>query len=103
MNGFYLKALILLRFRLNKIKKKTITIMKFNQNLLQYEGELVVYDQIPLDLTTQQVRDWVFQTGEPSSTLILYYYKKKLDQIRDKKLESLFSNSNLKKENDYDE
>ena len=79
--------------------------MKFNQSLLKYDDDLVVYDQIRLDLTTQQVRDWVFQTEESPSTLILYYYKKKLDEIRDKKLESLFNNSNSKIErgNDNDQ
>ncbi len=76
--------------------------MKFNHSLLKYDRDILIYDDIRLDLTRQQVTDWVFQTGDSSSTLILYYYKKELDQIRDKKLESLFPNSNLKKENDND-
>ena len=63
--------------------------MKFNKNLLKYEDEYVFYDGIKLKITRQNIQDYVLQSGMIPETLILFYYKKEISEIRDKQLEKL--------------
>lgn len=63
--------------------------MKFNKNLVKYENEDVFYDGIKLKITRQNIQDYVIQTGMIPETVILFYYKKEISEIRDKQLEKL--------------
>lgn len=65
--------------------------MKFDKNLVSYSGEEVYYDGIKLSITRQNVQDFVLQTDMRPESIILFYYKKELDQIRDKQLEDLLN------------
>ena len=65
--------------------------MIFNRNLLKFNNEEVYYDDIKLPITRQNIQDYTLQTNMPSEGLILFYYKKELSQLRDKKLESLLN------------
>ncbi len=63
--------------------------MKFNKNLVQYENEDVFYDGIKLKITRQNIQDYVIQTGMNAETIILFYYKKEISELRDKQLEKI--------------
>lgn len=63
--------------------------MKFDPKKIQFIVDSVYYDGIDVGLTRQMILDWTVQTGEDSYTIIQYYYKKKISEIRDKKLEEL--------------
>ncbi len=63
--------------------------MKFNKNLVQYENEDVFYDGIKLKITRQNIQDYVVQTGMGGETIILFYYKKEISELRDKQLEKI--------------
>jgi hypothetical protein len=63
--------------------------MKFNKNLVQYENEDVFYDGIKLKITRQNIQDYVVQTDMGAETIILFYYKKEISELRDKQLEKI--------------
>jgi len=63
--------------------------MKFDPKKIQFIVDSVYYDGIDVGLTRQMILDWTVQTGEDSYAIIHYYYKKKISEIRDKKLEEL--------------
>jgi hypothetical protein len=63
--------------------------MIFNKNLVKYENEDVFYDGIKLKITRQNIQDYVLQSGMIPETIILFYYKKEISEIRDKQLEKL--------------
>ncbi len=63
--------------------------MKFNKNLVKYENEDVFYDGIKLKITRQNIQDYVIQTGMNAETIILFYYKKEISELRDKQLEKI--------------
>lgn len=65
--------------------------MKFKKNLISYSGEDVYYDGVKLSITRQNIQDYVLQTGFAAETLIIFYYKRELQQIRDKQLELLLN------------
>jgi hypothetical protein len=65
--------------------------MKFDRNLVRFEGEDVYYDNIKLAITRQNIQDYALQTGMGSEYLIIFYYKKEISQIRDKQLEQLLN------------
>jgi hypothetical protein len=65
--------------------------MKFNKELLIFKGEEVFYDDIKLKVTRQNVQDYVIQTDMKAESIIMFYYKKELDQIRDKQLEQILN------------
>lgn len=65
--------------------------MKFNKNLISYSGEDVYYDGIKISITRQNIQDYVLQTGQSAESLIIFYYKRELQQIRDKQLEQLLN------------
>lgn len=65
--------------------------MKFNKELLRFKGEEVYYDDIKLKITRQNVQDYVIQTDMTSESIIMFYYKKELDQIRDKQIEQILN------------
>ncbi len=68
--------------------------MKFNKNLVQYENEDVFYDGIKLKITRQNIQDYVIQTDMGAETIILFYYKKEISELRDKQLEKIFNEKN---------
>jgi hypothetical protein len=65
--------------------------MKFNKNLVQYNHEDVYYDGIKLKITRQNIQDYVLQTDMSGESIIMFYYKKEISQLRDKQLEKLFN------------
>lgn len=65
--------------------------MKFNRSLLKFKGDDVIYNDIQIGLTRTNLLDYVSQTGYTSEELILFYYKKSIDKIRDKQLEQLLN------------
>ena len=65
--------------------------MKFDKNLVSYLGEEVHYDSIKLSITRQNIQDYVLQTNMNPESIILFYYKKELSQIRDKQLEQILN------------
>ena len=65
--------------------------MKFNKNLVQYNHEDVYYDGIKLQITRQNIQDYVLQTDMSGESIIMFYYKKEISQLRDKQLEKLFN------------
>jgi hypothetical protein len=65
--------------------------MKFNKDLVQYNHEDVYYDDIKLQITRQNIQDYVLQTNMSPESIIIFYYKKELSQIRDKQLEKLIN------------
>jgi len=65
--------------------------MIFNRNLLKFNNEEVYYNDIKLPITRQNVQDYTLQTNMSSEGLILFYYKKELQCIRDKQLEQLLN------------
>lgn len=65
--------------------------MKFNKKLVRFSGEDVYYGGIKLQISRQNILDYVLQTGMTSDTIIIFYYKKELSQIRDKQLEQILN------------
>ena len=65
--------------------------MKFNKDLVQYNHEDVYYDDIKLQITRQNIQDYVLQTNMSPESIIIFYYKKELSKIRDKQLEKLLN------------
>ena len=65
--------------------------MKFNKDLVRYNHEDVYYDDIKLQITRQNIQDYVLQTNMSPESIIIFYYKKELSQIRDKQLEKLLN------------
>ena len=61
--------------------------MDFNKHLVRYKGEEIYYDGIKIQISRQNVQDYVLQTGMNPESIIIFYYKKELSQIRDKQLE----------------
>lgn len=68
--------------------------MKFNKELLSYEHENVYYDGIKLSISRQNIQDYTLQTEMSAESIIIFYYKKELNQIRDKRLEQLLNERN---------
>lgn len=62
--------------------------MKFNRNLVYFEDNDVFYDGIKLKITRQNIQDYMLQTGMRTENIIIFYYKKELQQLRDKILDS---------------
>jgi hypothetical protein len=65
--------------------------MKFNRDLVKYDQEDIYYDGIKLEITRQNIQDYVLQTDMHPESIILFYYKKEVSQLRDKQLEKLFN------------
>ena len=65
--------------------------MVFNKKLVNYSGEEVYYDGIKLPITRQNIQDYVLQTNMSAETIIIFYYKKEISQLRDKQLEQLLN------------
>lgn len=65
--------------------------MKFNKELISYEHEDVYYDGIKLPISRQNIQDYVLQTDMSGESIILFYYKKEISQLRDKQLEKLLN------------
>jgi len=65
--------------------------MKFNRDLVKYDQEDIYYDGIKLEITRQNIQDYVLQTDMHPESIILFYYKKEVSQLRDKQLEKLLN------------
>jgi hypothetical protein len=65
--------------------------MKFNRDLVKYDQEDIYYDGIKLEITRQNIQDYVLQTDMHPESIILFYYKREVSQLRDKQLEKLFN------------
>ena len=65
--------------------------MKFNKDLVFFRDDDVFYDGIKLSITRQNIQDYTLQTGMSGESIILFYYKKELQQLRDKQLEALLN------------
>ena len=65
--------------------------MKFNKDLVKYDQEDIYYDGIKLEITRQNIQDYVLQTDKQPESIILFYYKREISQLRDKQLEKLFN------------
>jgi hypothetical protein len=63
--------------------------MKFNRDLVKYDQEDIYYDGIKLEITRQNIQDYVVQTDMNAETIILFYYKKEISELRDKQLEKI--------------
>jgi hypothetical protein len=68
--------------------------MKFERNLLKFEKDDVIYNDINTGLTRQNLFDYVAQTGFSSEELILLHYKNSLSRLRDKQLEKILNEKN---------
>jgi hypothetical protein len=65
--------------------------MKFNRDLVKYDQEDIYYDGIKLEITRQNIQDYVLQTDMHPESIILFYYKREVSQLRDKQLEQLLN------------
>ena len=65
--------------------------MKFNKDLVKYDQEDIYYDGVKLEITRQNIQDYVLQTDMHPESIILFYYKREVSQLRDKQLEKLFN------------
>lgn len=65
--------------------------MKFNNDLIFFSKDDVFYDGIKLSITRQNIQDYTLQTGMSGESIIIFYYKKELQHIRDKQLEALLN------------
>jgi len=65
--------------------------MKFNRDLVKYDQEDIYYDGIKLEITRQNIQDYVLQTDMHPESIILFYYKREVSQLRDKQLEKLLN------------
>jgi hypothetical protein len=68
--------------------------MKFERNLLKFEKDNVIYNDVNTGLTRQNLFDYVSQTGFSSEELILLHYKNSLSRLRDKQLEKILNEKN---------
>jgi hypothetical protein len=68
--------------------------MEFNRNLVYFEDNDVFYDGIKLKITRQNIQDYMLQTGFGSESIIIFYYKKELQQLRDKILDKILDSKN---------
>lgn len=68
--------------------------MKFERNLLKFEKDNVIYNDVNTGLTRQNIFDYVSQTGFSSEELILLHYKNSLSRLRDKQLEKILNEKN---------
>lgn len=68
--------------------------MRFDKKLVRFDNEDVYYGNVKLAITRQNIQDYTLQTGMDSQSLILFYYKKEISQLRDKQLEKLFNEKN---------
>ncbi len=68
--------------------------MKFERNLLKFELDDVIYNDIKIGLTRQNLFDYVAQTGFTSEELIIFHYKNSLSELRDKQLEKILNEKN---------
>jgi hypothetical protein len=68
--------------------------MKFERNLLKFELDDVIYNDINTGLTRQNLFDYVSQTGFSSEELILLHYKNSLSRLRDKQIEKILNEKN---------
>lgn len=68
--------------------------MLFDRALMIYDKEDVFYNGIKLSITRQNIQDYTLQTGMPGESIVIFYYKKELQQIRDKQLEQLLNERN---------
>ncbi len=68
--------------------------MKFERNLLKFEKDDVIYNDINTGLTRQNLFDYVAQTGFSSEDVILHHYKNSLSELRDKQLEKILNEKN---------
>jgi hypothetical protein len=68
--------------------------MKFDRNLLKFEKDNVIYNDVNTGLTRQNLFDYVSQTGFSSEELILLHYKNSLSRLRDKQLEKILNEKN---------
>lgn len=66
--------------------------MKFNKKLFRFSGEDVFYNEIKLSITRQNIQDYTLQTGMSGESIIIFYYKKELQQLRDKQLDKILNN-----------
>lgn len=64
-------------------------MMKFERNLLRFEKDDVIYNDIYLGITRQNIFDYVIQTGLPSEDLILHRYRSSLRELRDEQLNKI--------------
>lgn len=64
--------------------------MKFNKELVTYKHEDVYYDGVKLAITRQNIQDYVIQTDMSGESIIMFYYKKEISELRDKQLEKIF-------------
>jgi hypothetical protein len=71
--------------------------MKFNRDLVKYDQEDIYYDGIKLEITRQNIQDYVLQTDMHPESIILFYYKKEVSQLRDKQLEKLLNDKAITK------
>ena len=65
--------------------------MKFNKDLVKYDQEDIYYDGVKLEITRQNIQDYVLQTDMQPESIIIFYYKREISQLRDKQLEKLFN------------
>ena len=65
--------------------------MKFNKDLVKYDQEDIYYDGVKLEITRQNIQDYVLQTDMQPESIILFYYKREISQLRDKQFEKLFN------------
>lgn len=69
--------------------------MIFNRELVTYvldsefHKEYVIYNGIKLSITRQNIQDYVIQTGMSAETLIIFYYKKEISELRDRVLNQI--------------
>jgi hypothetical protein len=68
--------------------------MKFERNLLKFEKDNVIYNDVNTGLTRQNLFDYVSQTGFSSEELILLHYKNSLSELRDKQIEKILNEKN---------
>jgi hypothetical protein len=68
--------------------------MKFERNLLKFEKDDVIYNDVNTGLTRQNLFDYVAQTGFSSEEVILLHYRNSLSKLRDKQLEKILNEKN---------
>lgn len=71
--------------------------MKYNKDLIYFQDDVVFYDGVKLSITRQNIQDYMLQTNMGAESIVIYYYKKELQQIRDKQLEQLLNDGEEEK------
>jgi hypothetical protein len=72
--------------------------MIFNRELVTYvfdpelRKEYIIYNGIKLSITRQNIQDYVLQTSMSAETLIIFYYKKEISELRDRVLNKILEN-----------